>query len=104
VIMSNLISNAIRYHDNRKDTQYIRLHAEIKDKAFYLTIEDNGQGIAVEYHNRIFDMFYRANEHSKGSGLGLYIVKEALIKLSGTIHLESAPGVGSTFIVMVPTH
>jgi signal transduction histidine kinase len=104
VIMSNLISNAIRYHDTRKDTQYIRLHAEIKDKAFYLTIEDNGQGIAVEYHNRIFDMFYRANEHSKGSGLGLYIVKEALIKLSGTIHLESAPGVGSTFIVMVPTH
>jgi signal transduction histidine kinase len=103
VIMSNLISNAIRYHDNRKETQYIRLHAEVKNKFFYLMIEDNGQGIASEYHSRIFDMFYRANEQSKGSGLGLYIVKEALMKLSGSIHLESSPGIGSTFIVMLPT-
>jgi signal transduction histidine kinase len=103
VIMSNLIANAIRYHDSRKDQQYIRLHAEIKDKVFYLTVEDNGQGIASEYHSRIFDMFYRANEQSKGSGLGLYIVKEALMKLSGSIQLQSSPGIGSTFTVMLPT-
>lgn len=103
VIMSNLISNAIRYHDNRKQEQYIRLHAEVVDKVFYLKVEDNGQGIATEYHSRIFEMFYRANEQSKGSGLGLYIVKEALMKLSGTIQLESAPGIGSTFTVMLPT-
>ena len=73
------------------------------DKVFYLKVEDNGQGIATEYHARIFEMFYRANEQSKGSGLGLYIVKEALMKLSGTIQLESSPGIGSTFIVMLPT-
>jgi signal transduction histidine kinase len=103
VIISNLVSNAIRYHDHRKDQQYIRLHAEVRDKVFHLTVEDNGQGIAAEYHARIFEMFYRANEQSKGSGLGLYIVKEALMKLSGTIHLESAPGIGSTFIVRLPT-
>lgn len=103
VIMSNLISNAIRYHDSRKEQQYIRLHAELRDKVFYLKVEDNGQGIASEYHTRIFDMFYRANEQSKGSGLGLYIVKEALMKLSGSIHLESSPGIGSTFIVVLPT-
>jgi signal transduction histidine kinase len=103
VIMSNLISNAIRYHDTRKPRQFIRLHAEVKDKFFHLKIEDNGQGIASEYHSRIFEMFYRANEQSKGSGLGLYIVKEALMKLSGTIDLESAPGIGSTFTIKLPT-
>jgi signal transduction histidine kinase len=103
VIMSNLVSNAIRYHDISKPQQYIRLHADFKDGAFYLKIEDNGQGIAKEYHAKIFEMFYRANEQSKGSGLGLYIVKEALMKLSGTIHLESAPGIGSTFTIMLPT-
>jgi signal transduction histidine kinase len=104
VIMSNLISNAIRYHDERKDDQFIRLHVDVKDRNFYLKVEDNGQGIATEYHNRIFDMFYRANEKSKGSGLGLYIVKEALSKLSGSIHLESSPGIGSTFTVKLPNH
>jgi signal transduction histidine kinase len=103
VIMSNLISNAIRYHDVRKTQQYIRLHADMKDNVFHLKIEDNGQGIASEYHTRIFEMFYRANEQSKGSGLGLYIVKEALMKISGTIHLESSPGIGSTFTVTLPT-
>lgn len=102
VIMSNLISNAIRYHDDRKPDQFIRLEVEVRDRNFYLKVEDNGQGIASEYQNRVFDMFYRANEKSKGSGLGLYIVKEALAKLSGTIHLESAPGIGTTFTVKLP--
>lgn len=103
VIMSNLISNAIRYHDSGKNNQFIRLHADVRENNFYLKVEDNGQGIAKEYHTRIFDMFYRANEHSKGSGLGLYIVKEALMKLSGSIQLESDPGRGSTFTVILPT-
>jgi signal transduction histidine kinase len=102
MIISNLISNAIRYHDHRKEQQFIRLCAEEKGKVFYLKVEDNGQGIASEYHSKIFDMFYRANEQSKGSGLGLYIVKEALMKLSGSIDLESSPGIGSTFTVKLP--
>jgi signal transduction histidine kinase len=103
VIISNLLSNAIRYHDHRKEVQYIRLAAESRHSVFYLRVEDNGQGIATEYHSKIFDMFYRANEQSKGSGLGLYIVKEALMKLSGTIELESVPGIGSTFTIKLPT-
>jgi signal transduction histidine kinase len=102
VIISNLISNAIRYHDQYKPQQYIRLSVEVKDRVFYLKVEDNGQGIAAEYHTKIFEMFFRANEQSKGSGLGLYIVKEALMKLSGSIHLDSAPGVGSTFTIKLP--
>ncbi len=102
VILSNLISNAIRYHDQRKEERFIRLRVLMNGYGFYLKVEDNGQGISPEYHQRIFDMFYRANEQSQGSGLGLYIVKETLDKLSGSIHLESSPGVGSTFTVRLP--
>ena len=53
----------------------------------YVTIEiqDNGQGIAKELQDQIFDMYYRANERSKGNGLGLYIVKKAVEKLDGAI-------------------
>jgi signal transduction histidine kinase len=102
VIISNLISNAVRYHDLKKDNQYIRLHYQVNDGVFYIKVEDNGQGIASEYHAKIFDMFFRASEQSKGSGLGLYIVKEALMKLSGSIHLESTVGVGTTFTIMLP--
>jgi signal transduction histidine kinase len=102
IVMSNLIANAMRYHDLRKVERYIRVKHQMNGRVFYLKVEDNGQGIALEQHNRIFDMFYRGNEQSKGSGLGLYIVRETLTKLSGSIQLESAPGIGSTFTVKLP--
>lgn len=102
VIIGNLISNAVRYHDLKKENQYIRLHYQMNGRVSYIQVEDNGQGIASEYHTKIFDMFFRANEQSKGSGLGLYIVKEALVKLSGSIKLESTVGVGTTFTIMLP--
>jgi signal transduction histidine kinase len=102
VIISNLISNAVRYHDLKKEDQYIRLNYQINGRVSYIQVQDNGQGIAREYHNKIFEMFFRANEESKGSGLGLYIVKEALMKLSGSIRLESTLGVGTTFTIILP--
>lgn len=102
IVLSNLLSNAIRYHDNRKEEQYIKVASQVNGRIIYLQVQDNGQGISPEYHKRVFDMFYRANEQSKGSGLGLYIVKESLVKLSGSIQLDSYPGVGSTFTVKLP--
>jgi signal transduction histidine kinase len=102
VIISNLISNAVRYHDLKKENQYIKLHYQMNGRISYIHVEDNGQGIASEFHSKIFDMFFRANEQSKGSGLGLYIVKEALMKLSGSIKLESTVGIGTTFTIMLP--
>lgn len=102
IVMSNLISNAMRYHDARKEEKFIRLKLQANGRSAYLMVEDNGQGISSEHHHKIYDMFYRGNENSKGSGLGLYIVKETLSKLAGSIHLESVPGVGSTFTVRLP--
>jgi signal transduction histidine kinase len=102
VILTNLISNAIRYHDSKKTHRYVRLSCKRTDKSFVLSVEDNGQGIAPEYHTKIFQMFFRANETSTGSGLGLYIVNEAIAKLSGQLQLESEPAQGSTFTVEIP--
>jgi signal transduction histidine kinase len=103
IILSNLISNAIRYHDSRKENRYIKLSCKRTEKSFILNVEDNGQGIAPEYHKSIFQMFFRANESSTGSGLGLYIVNEAIDKLSGQLQLQSAVAQGSTFTVKIPT-
>jgi len=102
VVLSNLIANAIRYHDRRKEQKYIKIYHQVTDSSFSLHVEDNGQGIAPEIHTKIFDMFYRGNESSDGSGLGLYIVKETLAKLSGTIQLCSSLREGSTFSISLP--
>ncbi len=102
VVLSNLISNAIRYHDRGKENRFIRVGYHVTPQSFCITVEDNGQGIDPEYQKKIFDMFFRGNETSQGSGLGLYIVKETLAKLSGSIQLESVPNTGSSFKVIIP--
>jgi signal transduction histidine kinase len=67
-----------------------------------IKIEDNGQGIRPEYQPRIFEMFFRASENEKGSGLGLYIAKEAAEKMGGTVTVDSEYGKGSIFTLEIP--
>ena len=76
--------------------------AKVSDGVFYLEVDDNGQGIKKELQARIFDMFYRANEKSEGSGLGLYIVKESLTKLKGKITIYSELDIGTKVYVEFP--
>lgn len=102
VVLSNLISNAIKYHNLRRDHPYIMVKYEKKDYNHLIKIVDNGPGIAKEHQENIFKMFYRGSESSSGSGLGLYIVKETLMKLNGEISLESQLGEGSSFIIRFP--
>lgn len=102
VVLGNLISNAMRYQDSRKKEPFILVEHYITGNIICLKVADNGQGIPKEYHTKVFDMFFRANEKSKGSGLGLYIVKEAIMKLSGSIQLDSEPMEGTTFTVRLP--
>lgn len=102
IVLANLMSNAIRYHDESKASKYVRLEYKVNGKGFYIKVEDNGQGIMQEYQTKVFDMFFRGSERSKGSGLGLYIVQETLQKLAGSVDLESSPGVGSVFTIKLP--
>jgi len=64
---------------------------------YVISISDNGIGIEKQYQPNVFNMFYRASDKSKGSGLGLYIVKETIQKMNGAITLVSEFAKGSEF-------
>jgi signal transduction histidine kinase/streptogramin lyase len=103
VILNNLLSNAIKYHDPRKNNKFIKVLVNYNPSKAEVIVEDNGLGIDVEHQKKIYNMFYRANEESKGSGLGLYIVKETLDKIQGEILLTSKPHDGSRFLITLPS-
>jgi len=102
IIFNNLISNAVRYRDARKEDSFIKMDFNVNRKKAVLTFADNGIGIADEYIDSVFKMFFRANAESKGSGLGLYIVRGVVEKLNGTIAVQSTLGVGTTFTLEIP--
>jgi len=103
VILNNLLSNAYRYHNYNQSDPIIEFATEKKGDKIFITVRDNGYGIPDEHKQKIFDMFYRASEISEGSGLGLYIVKETLEKLGGSITVDSKIGEGSAFIFSIPS-
>jgi signal transduction histidine kinase len=100
IIIENLVENSI--HFSGINNAFIKLKAYQNGEYFSLDIQDNGQGIAKEYLDRIFEMYFRGNERSKGNGLGLYIVKKAVEKLDGSITVSSIYQSGTTFTVMLP--
>jgi hypothetical protein len=102
VIVNNLVSNAIKYRDVSKPKSSINIEAQISDTTLSLTFRDNGIGISEDYINKIFDMFFRATDRSEGAGLGLYIVRETVDKLHGSIKVESVMGEGTTFRIEIP--
>lgn len=102
IVLNNIIGNAMKYMDQNKAVHQIDIYGAFSENAVKIEIKDNGVGISPEHHQRIFEMFYRASESGHGSGLGLYIVKEALAKLNGEIRFKSTPGVGTSFIINLP--
>jgi signal transduction histidine kinase len=102
VVLHNLISNSVKYADFTKPDSYIHIDFRRNGQGHTIIISDNGMGIEKERQSRIFEMYYRATERSHGSGLGLFIVKEIILKLGGTIEVKSSFGTGSTFIINIP--
>ncbi len=100
MILNNIISNSIRYK-NGKDP-VIRINAKIDAHLLDLSIEDNGKGISKEHISNLGKMFYRATDEGAGSGLGLYIVKETVHKLKGSLTIESEVGQGTTVKFKIP--
>jgi len=104
-IFQNLIENTIKYTTGEAEPKVaIQVSMNYKTKSLRIDILDNGIGIAPEFHGKIFDLFFRATSDPKigGTGLGLYIVKNAVEKLSGTITLESKLAEGTTFTMNFP--
>ncbi|KAA6441498.1 response regulator [Dyadobacter flavalbus] len=103
IIFNNLINNAIKFQDPAKSQPFVRLSVKCTAAHARIVIEDNGFGIKEADQDKIFKMFYRAGATNSGSGIGLYIVHEAIIKLGGEIHVKSQPGQGSRFEINIPS-
>lgn len=102
VILKNIIANALFYFDPNKKEPFVVIKCEVSVSNLVFTISDNGKGMKEDVLKNIFTMFYRGNTDSKGSGLGLYIVKENIEKLGGNIEVKSAFKKGTTFIITIP--
>lgn len=102
MIFNNLISNAIRYHDKNKSNPFLHVNADFDGNEWKITFQDNGIGIDAAVLPKIFEMFYRGTKQSDGSGVGLYIVKQALEKIDGRIECNSVLGEGTTFSLYLP--
>jgi PAS domain S-box-containing protein len=102
MMLNNLISNAIKYHDYKKEHPYLKIHIMVSSTSSQITISDNGIGIEKQHQDKIFNMFFRVSNKSTGSGLGLYIVKGVLEKLKGSVIMKSEQNVGTTFEIEIP--
>lgn len=102
IIFKELIKNSMMYKEDKE----LLIKLTIKNKGIRyleLILEDNGQGVSSVVENDIFAMFKRGNEHSQGSGLGLYAVKMAIGKLKGSIKLLKRDS-GTAFQIVLPTY
>ncbi|MEO5976044.1 MAG: ATP-binding protein [Chryseolinea sp.] len=89
IIFDNLISNSLRYSDNSKEQQVLNISADINPAYATVTVRDNGIGIPEQHLSNVFNMFFKATDRSEGAGLGLYIAREMVEKLKGTISIQS---------------
>lgn len=100
-ILQNLIENAIKYCDQKKGPK-VWVKVNESAEGLLIHVKDNGIGMPKEVQEKIFDMFYRGTEQSKGSGLGLYIVKSAVDRLQGSLDVDSTDREGTIFTVTLP--
>jgi signal transduction histidine kinase len=96
-IFQNIIENALKYMDDSKEQSFLNINFSEEKNRLRLDFEDNGLGIPEESKKRIFDMFYKVNHNSSGSGLGLYLTKFSVEKLGGKMELTSEEKKGTTF-------
>jgi signal transduction histidine kinase len=102
IVLSNLISNAIKYRNPESVNNSLKFNVAMDEKGAHITVEDNGIGIEQMHLPHIFDMFFRATNRSDGSGLGLYIVKQTMQQIGGSICAESALGEWTRFRLYIP--
>jgi signal transduction histidine kinase len=102
-VLTNLVTNAVKYSPAGGR---IQIDLQARDGNVEIVVRDEGLGIAIAEQRMIFEKFYRVDANMtrgvSGSGLGLYICRELVHRMGGTIAVESQPGEGSTFIVTLP--
>jgi signal transduction histidine kinase len=102
-VMNNLIDNAIKYSADKVE---IMIEVTETDKMSRIAVSDHGIGIEHDNLDRLFDKFYRVPsgnmQQVRGYGLGLYYVKQIMEKHGGSVVVQSEPGKGSTFTLLLP--
>jgi signal transduction histidine kinase len=102
-ILFNMIENAVFYSVlEKKHTPEVQLSIKEESENLKIIVYDNGVGIDDAIRQRLFDMFFKGNEYSKGNGLGLYVVQKSANALSGSISIESDVGSYSKFTIRLP--
>lgn len=101
-VMRNIIGNAVKYSRKNGEAAFVKTIISHSGNQMIIKVEDNGEGISKENLVKVFDMFFRATTSSQGTGLGLYICKEILLKLHGKIEAKSELGKGTTMKVTIP--
>jgi two-component system NtrC family sensor kinase len=102
-VFDNVVGNAIKYSN---DAGEVLISVRGEGEQVILQVKDNGPGIPLQDQPHIFDKFYRGRNISKheGSGLGLAIVKSIIDAHGGRIWVESTPGQGSSFFIVLPVN
>ena len=103
LILRNLLGNAIKFSRNTLHPA-ISISAIQYEQQILITVQDNGIGFDMQFHDRIFDIFQRLqrSEDYPGTGIGLAIAQKAAHRLGGTLHAESKPGKGAIFYLEFP--
>lgn len=101
-ILENLITNGIKYCDQKKDERFVDINIVENENSYIINVEDNGLGIPEERQNEAFQMFKRFHPTTSfGSGLGMAIVKKHIDYMKGTIEMNSS-ALGTKFTVTLP--
>jgi two-component system phosphate regulon sensor histidine kinase PhoR len=106
-VVQNLLDNAFKYTGSEKHIEVRVTTLQNRQRTdLQIAVRDNGPGIALHEHRRIFELFYRVDDRlsrvTEGSGLGLAFAKHVVSAHGGRIRVDSAPGRGSTFVVEIP--
>ena len=102
-ILSNLISNSVKYFDQNKAQKYVKISLRQDSNYIIADVEDNGLGIPEKHHATIYDMFRRYHPQvSFGTGLGMAIIKKNVEKIKGKIEFKSVESQGTQFTIRIP--
>ena len=103
IILSNLVSNAIKYQNSSAANRFVKITINVANDTALISVSDNGIGIQQKHLENIFKLFFRIEnlQEKEGTGIGLYIVKEALEKIGGKITVVSKPMQGTSFDITI---
>lgn len=103
IALESILNNAIRFMDTKKGFLTIEITISLaSEDTLVIKIKDNGIGIDEIYQNKVFDMFYRAQNTQTGVGLGLYIAQKAIQRIGGTIKLNSQQNIFTELTLTIP--